>query len=191
MSLGDGPTPFGPGTRGAIERRKGSPCPCHSVGHASVAQPVELALVPVGEGVSQLDELLVHRPVAAAVLRCPPVVSHLEPSIQPGDPETPEVLLDASNVGVAPVDESALRRGRDEQRSELSLRLRQLDHPLSGEIVQVPDEGLELGDHAQDVRVSDRSTDLPWTTGTADFAHGTVRRGKRVDGLAARAEPRP
>lgn len=174
------------GTRSSVERRKVVASPGHRVGNAPRAQPVDLGLVPVGEGVPQLDQVLILGSITATVRRRPSTTGRLQSSRQSTDAEPPEVLLEAANIGVTTVDEPSLRCGRSEERSELCRGIRQVHEALGREIVEIPHEGLELGDNAKDIRVCDRTAELSRAPGPVHLAHCSVRGSQRVDGITAR-----
>lgn len=105
------------------------------------------------------------------------------------DAEAPEVGSNTPEVGVPPVDLAAFDTRGDEERHGLGRRLGHLDEPLDGEVVEVSDKPLELGDNAEHVRVAERSAHLERSTGSGDRADRGVRLGDRADGVESVRPP--
>lgn len=178
------------GSRRPVQAGEPGPRPGDCVGDPTPSERVELALVAMRERVSEVDEVAVEGTIASATwLVHPRSAARSDPAIDAADTKSSEVSLDAREVGVAPIDEATLGRRRDKKRSELWLRFRQVHQLLSREPVQVSDEGLELGHHAQDVGVGNRPPDLKRSTWPVDFPHRRVGCRQGVDRFATETEP--
>lgn len=176
--------------RRSVEGGQGPTRPGDCVNRPLRAQAIDLTLIPVRKRVAKLNQPLVGRSVTRPVLRGPAGVRRLKPPVQTRDAQSTEVGLDAASVRVASIDRSTFRRRCDKDRLRSERRLCQDDHPLCAKVVKVPNEGLELRHYPEDVRVSDRSTKLPWTTRSIDLAHASMRRSEHVDGLSTSGQPR-
>lgn len=177
------------GPCGSIECRQRASRPGHAVGGASSAKPIKLALIAVRQGVPQLDQVPVHRPVAPAARRSPATTAGLEPRCKPRDAKPSEVMLDAACIGVASIDGPALSRRRDEERSELRGGRGEIDHSFGAQVVEVSHERLELRNDSEDVGVGDWPTELARAARPGDLPHRRVRLREHVDGATTGTVP--
>jgi hypothetical protein len=151
---------------------------------------IYLLLVAVGKGVPQLYEILIESLISSAGLSLGPVsATHGYAPAKAPDSQPPEVLLDASEIGIGAVYQPTLCDGRDQHGLGGDCSSRQSDHGLGTEIMQVANEGLELGDYPQYVCVRDRAPDLSGPSRTADLPELRMRPCKRRDGRPAQPEP--
>lgn len=175
-----------------VETGEPVPGPRNGIGDPPRSKPVELALIAVSESVAKLDEVAVESPIASARWMVHPQrIACGEPAVDTIDTEPAKIPLEARKVGVATIEEAALGGRRGEQRPELRLRVRQVDHLLCREPMKVTGEGLELRHHVQDVGVADGAPDLERSAWSVHFAHRRVGCGQGVDRFSAWAQPSP
>lgn len=178
------------GTRIPIETRQAAAGPRDGVQDAANSEAVELSLVAVGQCVAQFDELLVFSPVAGPPgARSPSAAARRDLPVDAANSESLEVLIETAKIGIATVNQSVLRSGGNEQDAVALVGSAEPDQLFGRQLMKVSSERLELGDHTQDIGVSDGPPDLQGASWTVDLAHGGVGRGQRLDRRPAGAEP--
>src|ERR1022692_150211 len=103
-------------TRRAVHAGESRSGPGHRVQNPAGSQKDKLLLIAMCKGISQVDEILVIRPIPTTNLSLTPVcAAGSNSSFETGDPEPSEILAEASHVCVTAVDHPPLRYTRDQQ----------------------------------------------------------------------------
>lgn len=175
----------------SIEAQQPRPSPREGVQHALPAKRINLTLVPVRERVAQFDQVAVLGLVTSSDTSAVPVpIVRLELRAEIGETDTSEVVPQASEVGIAPIDVSALGGGGNQEGSEAHVWLRKLHELVGAKVMEVSNEALKLRHHAEQIGVCDRTPELELTSGsTIELPELGMRLSEDVDGGASFSAP--